>query len=271
MAPKIKFAIVGDVPELGDVVRVSPDDDLERVLDASQANAVYVAVPLPLRREVTVRAVRAGRHVLCEPPMATTEDDCAAMIAASREAGVKLMLAYGLRFAPAYLRAIELIREGRIGDPRLFWAAMAQPAVDGVTFDIGVHLVNAARDLFRDEPVEAFATANVDGVDDTTAAILRFPNGRIAEIEASQHAAGVSALRIVGTEGNLEIEQSFPRDQLGPAMEYFTRCVLEDREPEPSGLEGLADVRICLSLLASAKVNRPVELLPVERTGAHPG
>lgn len=274
--------------------------EFERTIEASKADAVYIAVPNHLHREYTERAARMGVHVLCEKPMATTSEDCQAMIDATQEAGVRLMIAYRLHFEAANLRAIEIVRSGRIGNPLLLSAALTHwvetgdirtraEVGGGALFDIGTYCINAARYLFGDEPHEVFCFANVGrgagrGVDETVAGLLRFPGGRHAEFGISQMAAPVSHFRLIGSQGVLETQGAFsytdprvqtlvfgeerdektfpPVNQFAPELVYFSSCLLEGKEPEPSGVEGLADVRVIEALQRSAELGRPISLEP---------
>jgi predicted dehydrogenase len=279
-------------------------EDFERVLSSGDIDAVYLALPNHLHREYTERAARRGVHVLCEKPMATSEADCEAMIEVCDEHDAKLMVAYRLHFEEANLRAIELVRSGRIGEPLLLGAWLTQQARagdirtredagGGALFDEGPYPVNAARYLFQDEPIEAVAFANVgqdtrfEAVDATTCGLLRFPDGRLAQFCVSQAAAAVSGYRLVGSKGDLVVdaafdyagerrhrltaggqteERTFPRhDQFAPELLYFSRCILTDTAPEPDGREGLADVRILMALQKSAQTGRAVALAPVPR------
>lgn len=279
-------------------------DEYEEVLQASGADAVYIALPNHMHREYTERAAQAGVHVLCEKPMALTVEDCEAMIDACEEAGVKLMIAYRLHFEEANLTSIDLARKGNIGEPMIFAGLLTHQvrAGDirqiadvggGALYDEGLYCINAARYLFDAEPTEVSCNWNVgsdprsEGVDDTTSAILRFPGGKLAIFAVSQVAASVSSFRLVGTEGDVLVEEAFAyvgdrtlritrdgetevrtissQDQFAPELLYFSHCVLEDKEPEPSGLEGLADVRIMQALQESARTGRVVSLSPFSR------
>src|SRR5436190_13461510 len=95
-------------------------DDFEEALRQERIDAVFIALPNTLHREFTERAAAAGVHVLCEKPMATTEEDCRAMIDSCREHGVKLMIAYRLHFTDAHVQAIELANSGKLGELRYF-------------------------------------------------------------------------------------------------------------------------------------------------------
>jgi predicted dehydrogenase len=92
-------------------------DEMEDILAEARADAVYIALPNTLHREFTERAARAGVNVLCEKPMAMTEEDCEAMIRVTEERRVKLMIAYRLHFEEANLLAMEIARSGQLGEP----------------------------------------------------------------------------------------------------------------------------------------------------------
>jgi predicted dehydrogenase len=277
-------------------------DDYERCLE--QVDAVYIALPNSMHAEYTIRAARAGVHVLCEKPLAVTEEECERMIDACRTHGVKLMVAYRLHFEEINLKAIDLVRKGRIGEPRFFNSSFAisvrsdnirtKKALGGGTlYDLGVYCINAARYLFRAEPLEVTAVSVNSGakklreVDESTAAILRFDRGRVAAFVTSFNAADVGSYRIVGTKGQLHVDPAYEyaeglayaltvdgkttrtcvakRDQFAPELLYFSDCIIRNREPEPSGLEGLQDVRIVQALYESAETGKAVTLQPFGR------
>jgi glucose-fructose oxidoreductase len=269
-------------------------------------DAVYIGLPNHLHCAYSVLAAEAGVHVLCEKPMAVSAAECEEMIHAARVHRVKLMIAYRLHFEEANLRALELVRSRRLGEPRLFGSTFTmqvktgnirtqQAAGGGTLFDIGIYCLQAARQLFGSDPIEVFATsASSDDprfreVDEMTSAILRFPGNRVAAFTASFGAADVSSYRIVGTKGDLRVEPAYEyqgglahhltvagrstrrrfakRDQFAAELIYFSECVLRDLEPEPSGLEGMVDVRIIEALRFSASTGRSVPLpeFPRER------
>ncbi len=143
-------------------------DDYSRAL--SNVDAVYLAVPNHLHREYAVRACAAGVHVLCEKPMAVTEEECRAMIEASQQNHAKLMIAYRLHFEAGNLEAIALGKSGKLGDLRIFTSEFSQQVADenvrvteslsqggGPLYDMGVYCINAARYLFQAEPAEVVA------------------------------------------------------------------------------------------------------------------
>jgi predicted dehydrogenase len=286
-----------------DVEHTGGYDDLERIIAEAEVDAVYVAVPNALHRTMTERAARAGAHVLCEKPMAVTEADCEMMIDVTREHEVKLMIAYRLHFDPANLRAIERVRAGKIGDPRIFSSVFCHQVREndirthaelggGALFDLGIYCLNGARYIFQDEPTEVLALqvsgtdARSDAVDEATSALIVFPGNRIAQFTAHQGAADVSEFRVVGTKGDIRLDPAYDyvgrleetmtvdgkqkttrfhkHDQFAPELVYFSKCILEDTEPEPSGEHGLADVRIMQAMVRSARSGTRIAVAPVK-------
>lgn len=279
-------------------------EDLDEVLAREDVDAVYVALPNTHHAACAIRAARAGVHVLTEKPMATSEAECRRMIEAAEDAGVKLMVAYRLHFDAANLETAELVRSGRIGDPRFFtseFSYQVQPGNirtaaetgGGALWDLGPYCVNAARYLFAAEPVEVMAMQadsrdrRFRGVPEGWSVLLRFPDERLASFTCSFGAAPTDRCRVVGSKGEVRLEPAFeyvgslvrhltvgertttkrypPSDQFAPELLELSRCVLEDEEPEPDGWEGLADVRIIEAALRSARDHAPVSLEPVRR------
>ncbi|NDJ21661.1 Gfo/Idh/MocA family oxidoreductase [Nostoc sp. B(2019)] len=279
-------------------------EEYEDCLTNGEIDAVYIALPNHLHRDYTVRAANQAIHVLCEKPMAVTEEDCEAMIKAAKDNNVKLMIAYRLHLEEANLQAVEIVRSKQIGEARIFNSVFTQQVEEGNTRlrnvtgggtlnDIGIYCINAARYLFQDEPIEVFAVAANKGeqrfseVEEMTSAILRFPNERLATFTCSFGAAKVSTYQIVGTKGDLQVESAYawqgelkhyltidgetqertfaPHDQLAAEFTYFSDCILQDKDPEPSGMEGLNDVRIIQALYHSIETGQPVQLKSLEQ------
>ena len=277
----------------------------DELLAGGEIDAVYIALPNNLHRDYTVRAARAGVHVLCEKPMAVTEKECEQMIRAAEQGNVKLMIAYRLHFEEANLKAVELVKAGKLGEPRIFNSTFTMQVKEGNVrlqkelgggslYDIGVYCINAARYLFQSEPIEVVGvSASREGderfaeVDEMTSAVLRFPGERLAAFTCSFGAAKAGSYQIVGTKGALRADPAYEyagelrlnitidgkkqkreyskRDQFAAELSYFSDCILTNRDPEPSGREGLADVRIINALYRSAKTNRPVKLGEFEK------
>ncbi|CAN5899974.1 Gfo/Idh/MocA family oxidoreductase [soil metagenome] len=286
------------------VSAVGDYDDLDRILHREQIDAVYIAVPNDLHAEMTMIAARNGCHVLCEKPMAPSEAECMQMIRACDHKRRKLMVAYRLHFEAANLCAVELVRGGEIGQPRIFSSINSQQVVpgnirvqprrgQGPLFDIGVYCINAARYLFRTEPVEVSALRfsgrdpRFAHNDEAFSATLRFPDECVAQFTCSFGAHDRSHYEVIGTDGVISLDNAYTyangmtlrvqglhgakertfgkRDQIAAEISYFARCILEDRDPEPSGWEGLADVRIIQALQTSARFGRAVPIEPIPR------
>jgi predicted dehydrogenase len=137
-------------------------------LESGEIDAVYIALPNNMHRAYAESAAQAGIHVLCEKPMAQSEQECAAMIEAAARAKIKLMIAYRLHFEKGNLSAVQAIKDGAVGEPRIFRSAFCQQVAPGNSrlrddtgggplYDIGIYCINAARYLFRAEPEEVFA------------------------------------------------------------------------------------------------------------------
>jgi predicted dehydrogenase len=278
-------------------------DEFDRCLNQGGVDAVVIALPNTMHRAYTEAAARAGVHVLCEKPLAMTEQDCESMIACCRAAGVKLMVGYRLHFEKANLEAVATVRAGKLGEPRLYHASLTQnveagnvrlrEGEGGPLYDVGIYCVNAARYLFRAEPTEVCGwharreDPRFRESPEATSGLLRFPGDRLASFTCSFGAASTSAYEIVGTKASLRVDPAFgiakdlahhltrngntrtrvfpARDQFGPELVYFSRCILKDRDPEPSGEEGLADVRVLRAVERSAEEGRAVTLGPFLR------
>jgi predicted dehydrogenase len=282
-----------------DVELTGSYDDVPSLLSRGLIDAAYIALPNSEHRKMTEIVAERGVHVLCEKPMAMTVGDCEAMIQATDEHGVKLMIAYRLHFEKANMTAVERIRHGTIGEPVFFSSVFGHRVRQGdirtrddlgggALFDMGVYCVNAARYVFRAEPEEVFATQlfgtdeRFSDVDATTTAVLRFPEQRVAQFTASQSCADVAEFRVVGSKGDVRLDPAYeyagPRkeyltvegntkqtthsksDQFAPEIVYFSQCILDDVDPEPSGEEGLADIRILEAISQSARTGKLVKL-----------
>src|SRR6185369_337081 len=149
-------------------------EEYDSVMKSGEIDAVYIALPNHMHRDFAVRAARAGVHVLCEKPMAVTADDCEEMVRAASDANVRLMVAYRLHFDRANLEAMKVIESGKLGDIRLFNSVFTMSVKEGdirlqrktgggTLYDIGLYCINAARYLFRAEPMEMFAFSANNG------------------------------------------------------------------------------------------------------------
>lgn len=282
------------------VERVCGYDDVDELFDSGEIDAVFIALPNDMHKDYTVRAARAGLHVLCEKPMAVTARECEAMIRAAREADVKLMIGYRLHFERANLEAAKHARSGKLGELRFFSSDFAMQVQDdnirllptsaggGPLYDIGVYCINAARYCLGEDPLAVWAAATKSkdprfrNIDETIVGAMRFKDERMATFTCSFGAGDRSTYTVTGTRGSITVDPAYEyaeglayemklgerqktkkfgkSDQFAPELLYFSDCILNDREPEPSGVEGLVDVRVIEGMLRSIRTGRWVSL-----------
>jgi predicted dehydrogenase len=286
-------------------------DEYRQCLQRPEVEAAYIVLPNSMRADYSVEAARAGVHVLCDKPMAVTADECRRVIRTCQKSQVKIMVAYRFHFHPAHLAAIDLVKAGRLGRLKTFSADVSVriDAPDdsrlqrrqggGTVYDLGVYCINSARYLFGSDPAQVMAmtarnTRRQGGdVDEGCVALIRFPDDQLAHFHTSFGEEPISTLTLFGEDGYIRLghafdfdadvdmevitggkpeHRHFPRsDPYAPELIYFSDCVLNDRQPEPSGFEGLQDVRVVEAIYRSARDGRPVTLPRLVRADARPG
>lgn len=264
-------------------------------------DAVYIASPNTDHTEFITTALKNGIHVLTEKPLAADAAEALKIKTVVDRARAKLMVAYRLHFERANLTAAEIANSGQLGDLRFFTSTFSMQLLDrdnirlqkekggGPLNDIGIYCINAARAIFRQEPVSVFAVADtIKGdarfreVPEMVTATLRFPDQRVATFTCSFGAADLAHYEVVGTKGWLCLDSSYEyaegmtlevgigektktreykkKDQFAPELVYFSDCILNDRAIEPSFTEGLNDLRVIDALKKSIRTGRPVEV-----------
>jgi predicted dehydrogenase len=149
--------------------------NFDRIRENKDIDATYIGLPNSMHKEFTMRSAQAGKHVLCEKPMAISSAECREMIAACRKANVKLMIAYRIHYDPTHLKAVELIRQGRIGDIQYCegnfgsyfqanqWRLTRAMGGGGPLMDMGIYPLNTIRFYTGVEPVRfAALTSTTD-------------------------------------------------------------------------------------------------------------
>lgn len=196
-------------------------------------DAVYIALPNSMHAEFTIRAAKAGKHVLCEKPMATSVEQSRAMIQACESAGKKLMIAYRCQYEPANLRAVQLIREGKLGSIQSIESAFGFPIAPnewrldkklsggGPLVDVGIYCLNASRYLTGAEPTEITAFSSVvdkDGrfahVEETVSWVMKFPGDTLASCTCTYGSQMLGYFRVRGSRGTILMEPAFNYDKL---------------------------------------------------------
>jgi predicted dehydrogenase len=256
-------------------------ENYEKLADNPDVDIIYIILPNSMHAEYTVRGLKAGKHVLCEKPMAVSAEECRHMIAASQQPHKKLMIAYRLHYEPFNRKAMELCREKKLGAIRTITSSNCQdvPAPNirlskqlggGPVGDVGIYTLNTAGAVTQEEPVEvmAFAQQPLDDprfreVPQSVAFTLRFPSGVLAHCDCSFASEESRCYRIHCAEGFLDMEGAFgyrgqrlflkqdPRHEelklrevnhFAAEMDHFSACVLHNKEPRTPGSEGLADL-----------------------------
>lgn len=220
-AKALEWARRYDVPERA----IHDYASFDRIADDPDIDAVYVLLPVSMHAEYTIRAAKAGKHVMCEKPMAVSSAECEAMIAACKRAGRKLMIGYRSRFEPHNREAIRLARSGALGRIRYFrsehgfvarepdaWRMKKAMSGGGSLMDIGIYALNAARYLTGEEPAAVSAFESTDRrdprfreVEDMIAWTMEFPSGALAGCQ-TMYSANQNRIFLAGDEGRLEME-----------------------------------------------------------------
>ena len=263
-------------------------------------DAVYIILPNGMHAEYTIRAAKAGKHVMCEKPMSNTAAEAEAMIAACRKANRKLMIGYRSRFEPHNVWAIEQLRAGLVGRPRVitsdhgFYIQPNQWRLDrplsggGSLMDIGIYSLNAARYLAGEEPILVSAVESTDKndarfktVEDQIHFQLKFPSGAIANC-VSSYSTGHNNFRATGEKGWIGMEPATgysghtlwvrkdgkteqksltaPKNQWAAQLDHLAECVASGKEPLVEGEEGLKDMRLIEAIYRSAREGRAIRM-----------
>jgi predicted dehydrogenase len=196
----------------------------EELLASDEVDAVYIPLPNDAHAEWTIKAAAAGKHVLCEKPLALSSAQAEEMARACASAGVKLAEAFMYRHHPSWVEAVRLVRGGAIGELQAVQSFFSYYNDDpanirnrvehggGAIMDIGCYCINLSRLLFGAEPAGIKASVRRDpemGIDIVASAILEFPGGGQSAFTCSIRAEPYQRVRIFGTSGRIEIEIPF--------------------------------------------------------------
>ncbi|MGH8023536.1 MAG: Gfo/Idh/MocA family protein [Limisphaerales bacterium] len=272
-------------------------DNMEDMAHNPDIDVVYVVTPNGLHAEHTIKAARAGKHVLCEKPMEVSVEKCQRMIDECRKAGKQLAIGYRLHFEPCNLECIRLARErqfgnlkmieagfgGRMGNPNV-WRFDKKLAGGGCLMDMGIYALQATRYLSGEEPAEVSAITTVTNpawfkeIEESIVWDMKFPSGLLARCASTYEFSGMQRFTAFADNGWFELNPAFnyggirgtrsdgqpiefpPMDQFAAEMDDFARCILEKRPTRVPGEEGLRDVRIMLAIYESAKTGRTAQI-----------
>ncbi|MEM8950786.1 MAG: Gfo/Idh/MocA family oxidoreductase [Pseudomonadota bacterium] len=209
----------------------------EALLADPEIEAVYNPLPNHLHVPVSIKAADAGKHILCEKPIALDADEAASLIEARDRAGVVVAEAFMVRHHPQWQQARKVLQSGRIGRLRALQAVFSYMNRDpdnvrnqadiggGGIYDIGCYPIVTARYLFADEPVRALALIEQDPdfqTDRLASAILDFPEGQ-AQFVCSTQLTAKQRVLILGTEGRMELDIPFT-----PLEHETSRLLIDD-------------------------------------------
>jgi predicted dehydrogenase len=262
--------------------------NFDSIADNPDIDIVYVVLPVFLHKEFTIRAAKAGKHVICEKPMSITVSDCAEMIAACKTAKRMLSIGYRLHFEPYTMEMMRLGQQkvfGKItdidcgngfiwgGDPNA-WRLKKAMAGGGGLMDMGIYTIQGARYVTGEEPL--FVTAREEKtkpelfkeVDETVYYKLEFPSGIIANGKCSYNAYW-NHLKVKAEKGWFELTEAYRYGGMkgstsnGPMnfdpdvhqqslqMDDFAQCIIQNKPTRIPGEEGLKDMKVVEAIYRS--------------------
>lgn len=274
-------------------------ENFDKIKDNPDIDAVYVITPNSLHKDQVIRIAKAGKHAICEKPMAINAKEGAEMVKACKEANVKLLVGYRMHFEANTLEIVRMRQSGelgkvlffqglsgfRIGDPTQ-WRLDRELAGGGAMMDIGVYSINGARYMVGEEPVWITAQETKtdpikfkEGVDETIQFQMGFPSGAVASCLSTYSMNNLDRFFLNGENGFAELQPSTGygpiqgRTHKGPLnkahtthqtvqMDEMAGIILENKQPiiPVDGEEGLKDLKIIDAIYAAAKSGKKVDL-----------
>lgn len=274
-------------------------ENFDRIRDNADIDAVYVITPNGLHHDQVLRVAKAGKHVICEKPMALNAKEGQKMVDACKKARVKLLVGYRMHFEANTLEIIRMRKEGelgkimffqglcgfRIGDPTQ-WRLNKQLAGGGSLMDIGIYAINGSRYMVGEEPVWVTAQETKtnrgkfkEGVDETIQFQLGFPSGAVASCLSTYNMSNLDRFFLNGEKGFAELQ---PSTGYGPIkgrtnkgqlalphvthqtvqMEEMAGIILENKQPivPVDGEEALKDLKIIDAIYLAAKTGKKADL-----------
>jgi xylose dehydrogenase (NAD/NADP) len=266
----------------------------EALLADPEIDVIYNSLPNRFHAEWTIKAVEAGKHVLCEKPLALNTDEVDAVQAAARKHGRVVMEAFMYRHHPQTLKVLELVKSGSLGTLKLVRCSFSfflsregdvrlDPALGGGSiWDIGCYPINYTRSILGENPLEVFGwqVTSPTGIDEVFVGQLRFDHNVYTQFDCSFVIPLRWSMEIAGSEGTLNIPSPFkpgldekiyltrgdqtetiniPGQELYIGeVENMADAILLGKEPRISLEDSRANVKVITSLLESARVGKPV-------------
>jgi predicted dehydrogenase len=225
----------------------------DQLAQNAEVQVIYIVLPNSMHAEYVVRGAKAGKHILCEKPMATSAKDCERMIAACKGADVKLMIAYRSQYEAYDMALVKMIRAGKFGKLKQFvstntqnqgdptqWRLKRALAGGGCMPDVGVYCLNASRFLSGEEPEEILATTyqpkddpRFTEVEASCQVIAKFPSGFTAVFNSGYDGHKSQFLRVEGTEGWAELNPAFAYHGIKMKFSLYERQLKMEMGHEP--------------------------------------
>jgi predicted dehydrogenase len=271
-------------------------ESFDKIAGDDSVDIVYVVLPNSMHAEYTIRAAKAGKHVLCEKPMANSVAECRAMIAACKQADRLLAIGYRCQFEPHHVKCVEIARNQsmgaikmieagfgfKIGDPNQ-WRLKRSLAGGGALMDVGIYALQACRTLAGEEPVAIMAqetktdAVKFAEVDESLTWTMRFPSGILAYCSTSYNFNGLNRFRAFSDSGWFGMDPAFSyednrletsqgeialdsKDQFADELDQFAGCIRENRASRVSGEEGLKDLIAIEAIYQSVQTRSLVSL-----------
>jgi predicted dehydrogenase len=274
-------------------------ENFDQVKNNPDIDAIYVITPNALHHGQVIRVAKAGKHVICEKPMALNAKEGQEMIDACKKANVKLLIGYRMHFEPRTLEVIRMRNAGEFGKIRFFqgqcgfkagdpnqWRLNKALAGGGSMMDIGIYAINGARYMVGEEPIWVTAQETKtdpvkfkEGVDETIQFQLGFPGGAVASLLSSYNINHLDRFFLSGDKGFAEMQ---PSTGYGPIkgrthqgeltqpitthqtvqMDEMATIIFEDTKPlvPVNGEEGLKDLKIIDAIYQAVKTGKKVSL-----------
>ena len=268
----------------------------DKIASDDSVDIVYIVLPNSMHAEFTIRAAKAGKHVLCEKPMASSAADCRDMIDACKAANRQLAIGYRCQFEPHHVKSMQIARSKelgsikmieagfgfKIGDPKQ-WRLRKALAGGGALMDVGIYALQSCRYLLGEEPkmitaqeTKTDATKFAE-VDESITWLMQFPSGVLAYCSTSYNfnglnrfqaftdngfirmdpAFGYTGARLETSQGKIEFKE---QDQFANEMDNFAKCILENQTSKVSGEEGLKDLLAIEAIYKSIETRATVEV-----------
>lgn len=274
-------------------------ENFDQIKNNPDIDAVYIITPNALHHSQALRVTKAGKHVICEKPMALNAMEALEMVNACKQANVKLLIGYRMHFEANTLEVVRMRKAGEFGKPLFFqglsgfrigdpgqWRLTKNLAGGGAMMDIGIYSINGSRYMIGEEPVWVTAQETKtdpqkfkEGVDETIQFQLGFASGAVASCLSTYSMNNLDKFFLNGDKGFAELQPSTGygpiqgRTHRGPLnlphvthqttqMEEMAQIILDNKIPEVpvDGEEGLKDMKIIDAIYLAVKTSKRVEL-----------